>query len=111
MIWPRVADACPAPASATRRARATCRPSASCGRATRTSGREGTYRSPSPRAGSRRRTLAPYPPGVPIVTCGERITRPIIEYLQAAVAAGALLADTSDSSLETIRFVAEGSRQ
>jgi hypothetical protein len=45
------------------------------------------------------------------VTCGERITRPIIEYLQAAVAAGALLADTSDSSLETIRFVAEGSRQ
>jgi arginine decarboxylase len=49
---------------------------------------------------------SPYPPGIPIVVCGERITRPIIEYLATDVAAGALLADTADSSLETIRVVA-----
>ena len=53
----------------------------------------------------------PYPPGIPIGTCGERIARPIIEYLRAAVDAGALLADTTDGRLETIRVVAEPSRR
>jgi arginine decarboxylase len=49
---------------------------------------------------------SPYPPGIPVVVCGERITRPIIEYLGTDLAAGAMLADTADESLETIRVVA-----
>jgi arginine decarboxylase len=49
---------------------------------------------------------SPYPPGIPIVACGERITRPIIDYLRADIAAGALLADAADVGLETIRVVA-----
>jgi arginine decarboxylase len=51
---------------------------------------------------------SPYPPGIPIVVPGERITRAIIEYLQAEVAAGAMLADVADEKLETIRVVARG---
>ena len=51
-------------------------------------------------------TAAPYPPGIPVLAPGELITEPILEQLQAAVAAGSRVAYCSDPSLETLLVVA-----
>lgn len=50
--------------------------------------------------------VTPYPPGIPVITPGERINRPILDYLLSGIAAGMVLPDPSDPSLETIRVKA-----
>jgi arginine/lysine/ornithine decarboxylase len=51
--------------------------------------------------------LSPYPPGVPAVAPGEVITAEVVDYLRTGLAAGVLIPDAADPSLETIRVVAE----
>ena len=51
--------------------------------------------------------ISPYPPGVPVLAPGERISREALDYLRSGVAAGMLLPDAADGSLETLRVVAE----
>jgi lysine decarboxylase len=58
-------------------------------------------------------TIAGYPPGIPALLPGERLTREAIDYLQELVAAGARLHGASDPGFETIYVVrggAEGGR-
>jgi hypothetical protein len=50
--------------------------------------------------------LSPYPPGIPVVAPGERITRAIIDYLRIGKSAGMLIPDATDPSLATLRVVA-----
>jgi lysine decarboxylase len=52
-------------------------------------------------------TIAGYPPGIPALLPGERITREAIDYLRELVAAGARLHGASDPELESIFVVAE----
>ena len=51
--------------------------------------------------------VAPYPPGIPVVAPGERLTPDLIAYLQQAVAAGHHLQGPADSHLHTIQVVRE----
>ncbi|MFJ7905039.1 aminotransferase class I/II-fold pyridoxal phosphate-dependent enzyme [Streptomyces sp. NPDC096198] len=51
--------------------------------------------------------ITPYPPGIPAVLPGERLTKPVLEYLTTGVAAGMFLPDAADQHLKTIRVVAE----
>ncbi|MVO88275.1 ornithine decarboxylase [Streptomyces sp. p1417] len=53
--------------------------------------------------------ITPYPPGIPAVLPGERLTAPVLDYLRSGVAAGMNLPDAADGSLGTVRVVAEGS--
>jgi arginine decarboxylase len=52
-------------------------------------------------------SLAAYPPGVPNVLPGERLTRPTLDYIADSVAHGGLVRGASDRSLRTIRVVVE----
>ncbi len=52
-------------------------------------------------------SLAAYPPGVPNVLPGERLTRPTLEYIADSVAHGGLVRGASDRTLKTIRIVDE----
>jgi arginine/lysine/ornithine decarboxylase len=49
----------------------------------------------------------PYPPGIPFLVPGERITEAIIEYFDKAVAAGAMTEGAQDSSMRVMRVVKE----
>jgi arginine decarboxylase len=49
--------------------------------------------------------VAPYPPGVPVLAPGERVTRNALDALLAARAAGTRVAYAADPSLETLRVV------
>ncbi len=51
--------------------------------------------------------ITPYPPGIPIVAPGERITRPVVEWLRAGLERGMYVTGAADPSLATIRVVAE----
>ncbi|MFF5104037.1 aminotransferase class I/II-fold pyridoxal phosphate-dependent enzyme [Streptomyces sp. NPDC000134] len=51
--------------------------------------------------------ITPYPPGIPAVLPGERLTEPVLRYLSTGLAAGMYLPDPSDPSLKTVRVVAE----
>jgi arginine decarboxylase len=50
--------------------------------------------------------VAPYPPGVPVLAPGERITAEAVASLQAAAAAGTRIAYAADPSMATLRVVA-----
>ncbi|MGW8377589.1 ornithine decarboxylase [Streptomyces sp. ODS28] len=50
---------------------------------------------------------SPYPPGVPAVAPGERISREAADYLRSGVRAGMYVPDAADASLRTLRVVAE----
>lgn len=50
--------------------------------------------------------ICPYPPGLPVVIPGERLTRQMLEYLQALRAAGASFVGPEDPTLETIQVCA-----
>jgi arginine/lysine/ornithine decarboxylase len=50
--------------------------------------------------------LSPYPPGVPVLAPGERISQEALDYLTSGVAAGMIVPDAADPSLETVRVVA-----
>ena len=52
-------------------------------------------------------SLAAYPPGVPNVLPGERLTRPTIAYIADSLAHGGLVRGASDRTLRTIRVVTE----
>ncbi|RPF30684.1 aminotransferase class I/II-fold pyridoxal phosphate-dependent enzyme [Streptomyces sp. TLI_185] len=52
--------------------------------------------------------ITPYPPGIPAVLPGERLTEPVLRYLRTGLEAGMYLPDPSDPELETIRVVAAG---
>ncbi|HWG63346.1 MAG TPA: ornithine decarboxylase, partial [Streptosporangiaceae bacterium] len=54
-----------------------------------------------------RRADHPYPPGIPVIIPGERITAELFSYLRSGVAAGMQLPDPADPSLHTIRVVAQ----
>ncbi|MDT3397916.1 ornithine decarboxylase [Streptomyces sp. B1866] len=49
---------------------------------------------------------SPYPPGVPAVCPGERVSREAADYLRSGVAAGMYVPDTADPSLRTLRVAA-----
>jgi lysine decarboxylase len=49
--------------------------------------------------------ITPYPPGIPAVLPGERLTEPVLRYLRTGLEAGMDLPDATDSQLETIRVV------
>jgi len=53
-------------------------------------------------------SLAAYPPGVPNVLPGERLTAPAIEYIQRTLEQGGALRGAADRKLRTIRVVIEG---
>ncbi|MDA8227713.1 MAG: aminotransferase class I/II-fold pyridoxal phosphate-dependent enzyme [Desulfitobacterium hafniense] len=48
-----------------------------------------------------------YPPGIPILAPGERITEEIIDYIAYAKAKGSFLTGTEDMAIENIRIVEE----
>jgi len=48
-----------------------------------------------------------YPPGIPILAPGERITEEIIDYIAYAKAKGSSLTGTEDMSIEKIRVLEE----
>ncbi|MGW5572181.1 aminotransferase class I/II-fold pyridoxal phosphate-dependent enzyme [Nocardia thailandica] len=52
--------------------------------------------------------LTPYPPGIPAVVPGERISAGVVDYLRSGVAAGLNVPDAADTGLRTIRVVADG---
>ncbi|WP_031483047.1 aminotransferase class I/II-fold pyridoxal phosphate-dependent enzyme [Streptomyces bicolor] len=51
--------------------------------------------------------ITPYPPGIPVVLPGERLTEPVLKYLVTGVEAGMFLPDAADRRLTTVRVVAE----
>ncbi|MFI0480337.1 aminotransferase class I/II-fold pyridoxal phosphate-dependent enzyme [Actinomadura sp. 9N215] len=51
--------------------------------------------------------LTPYPPGIPVVLPGERITAPVMDYLRSGVDAGMVIPDAADSSAKTVRVLIE----
>jgi arginine/lysine/ornithine decarboxylase len=50
--------------------------------------------------------VTPYPPGIPVLVPGERITQAVLDYLRTGLAAGMVLPDPADQSLDTIRVAA-----
>jgi arginine decarboxylase len=50
--------------------------------------------------------ITPYPPGIPAIVPGERISAEVVDYLQGGLKAGMVLPDPSDPSLDTIRIKA-----
>jgi lysine decarboxylase len=53
-------------------------------------------------------SIAGYPPGIPALLPGERVTAEIVAYLRALVAAGARLHGAADPELRTIRVLPAG---
>lgn len=53
-------------------------------------------------------SMATYPPGIPNVLPGERLTAETLEYVQQALDAGGSLRGASDRLLRTVRVVAAG---
>ncbi|GAB7102660.1 hypothetical protein JCM4814A_09740 [Streptomyces phaeofaciens JCM 4814] len=51
--------------------------------------------------------ITPYPPGIPTVLPGERLTEPVLRYVATGVRAGMHLPDPADRQLKTVRVVAE----
>jgi lysine decarboxylase len=49
--------------------------------------------------------VTPYPPGIPLLAPGERITASIVAYLQAGLAAGMHVTGAADPTLATLRVV------
>jgi lysine decarboxylase len=52
-------------------------------------------------------SLAAYPPGVPNVLPGERLTRATLDYITDSVAHGGMVRGASDRTLRTVRVVVE----
>lgn len=51
--------------------------------------------------------LTPYPPGIPAVMPGERLTSDVLRYLRSGVEAGMVVPDAVDTEVHTVRVVAE----
>jgi arginine decarboxylase len=50
--------------------------------------------------------VCPYPPGIPIVAPGERLSQEVVDYLEQTVAMGGMVEGAADESLETFRVLA-----
>lgn len=50
--------------------------------------------------------ITPYPPGIPALVPGERISAAIVDYLRSGLTAGMVLPDPADPQLNTIRVTA-----
>lgn len=50
-------------------------------------------------------TLAPYPPGIPVVVPGEMITREIVDYIRWSISGGAHWQSTTDPALKMIMVI------
>jgi arginine/lysine/ornithine decarboxylase len=50
--------------------------------------------------------ITPYPPGVPAVCPGERITQEVVDYLRTGVDAGMVIPEAADPEVKHIRVVA-----
>lgn len=53
-------------------------------------------------------TIMFYPPGIPVLVPGDRVDRKTLAYLRAMRAVGARVVGAADTSLRTIRVIAEG---
>jgi len=51
--------------------------------------------------------ITPYPPGIPVVSPGEEITREIVDYLDLELRAGVRMQGPYDAQLRTIRVVSK----
>jgi arginine decarboxylase len=51
--------------------------------------------------------VSPYPPGVPVLAPGERISQEAIDYLSTGVSAGMLIPDAADPEMKTLRVVTD----
>jgi arginine decarboxylase len=51
--------------------------------------------------------LTPYPPGIPAAAPGERLTRPVLDYLSSGVQAGMVIPYAADSTLGSVRVMTE----
>lgn len=49
--------------------------------------------------------ITPYPPGIPVIVPGERITQEVVDYLLTGLEAGMVLPDRADPDLKTIRVM------
>lgn len=49
--------------------------------------------------------ICPYPPGIPILMPGERITPEALDYLQQVLLAGGVITGCSDPNLQTLRII------
>lgn len=50
--------------------------------------------------------ISPYPPGVPVLAPGERISAETLDYLVSGVAAGMFIPDAADPQMATVKVVA-----
>lgn len=50
--------------------------------------------------------ICPYPPGIPIVAPGERLSTEVVDHLEQTVALGGKVEGAGDEALETFRVVA-----
>ncbi|WP_432947332.1 aminotransferase class I/II-fold pyridoxal phosphate-dependent enzyme [Kribbella sp. CA-253562] len=50
--------------------------------------------------------ITPYPPGIPAIVPGERISAGVVDYLRSGVAATMVLPDAADPEFKTVRVVA-----
>lgn len=50
--------------------------------------------------------VTPYPPGIPVLLPGERVSADIVDYLDAVAAAGVISSGATDPSLRRLRVVA-----
>lgn len=55
-------------------------------------------------------SLATYPPGIPNVLPGERLTAETLDYVRSTLAQGGSVRGASDRELRTVRVVADGGR-
>lgn len=51
--------------------------------------------------------ITPYPPGIPAVLPGERLTEPVLAYLRTGLDAGMHLPDPEDPELDTVRVLTQ----
>lgn len=49
--------------------------------------------------------ICPYPPGIPVVTPGEIITREAVECITAVLAEGGVVSGAADESFQSVRVV------
>ncbi|GGZ08700.1 hypothetical protein GCM10010327_44140 [Streptomyces nitrosporeus] len=52
--------------------------------------------------------MTPYPPGIPAVVPGERLTEPVLRYLRSGIEAGMNVPDPADPQLRTVRVCTAG---
>lgn len=50
-------------------------------------------------------SITPYPPGIPLVAPGERLTQDVIDYVRAGIEAGMYVSGLADGSFATVRVV------